>query len=337
MKTVLFIGNFLSAKRGTIGPMEGVMKRLSGVIKIKRASVYDSQLIKMADMFLKSLFCNYEVIHIDTYSSNALYFAYITSVIGHLRKKKVILNLHGGALFNLYHSDSGKRQVIKKLFSKATEIVSPSQYLVANFKKEGYEIRYIPNTIDFTNFPYSAQIVNNHSLLWVRAFDVMYHPELAIKTLYEVRKKYPDATLTMIGPDKGLMSDSKKLVNLLGLGNVVHFVGKVPNNELHKYYTTHQVFLNTTDTESFGVAVMEAAACGIPIVTTSVGELGYLWNNETYALLIDSFNENDFADAVCRLFDDIELYKNLKKNAKYKADEFVWPKVEKIWLKVLQE
>lgn len=336
MKKVLFIGNFLSKHRGTIGPMEGVMHRLKNDIIISRASVYDHKILKLTDMFVKSLFASYDIIHIDTYSSSALSFAYLCAVIGKFRNKKVILNLRGGGLHRLYQNSKSKGKLIEKLFSKANKIVTPSLYLKENFEKQGFNIGYLPNTVDMQKFPFSDTVVDNHKLLWVRAFNATYQPWLAVKTLYEVRKKYPDTTLTMIGPDKGLLVQTEQLISELGLTNSVHITGKVPNVQLAEYYHTHQVFLNTTNTESFGVAVMEAASCGIPVVTTSVGELPYLWMNEENAMLINSFDEKDFAEAIFSLFEDKMLYNKIKINARKKAESFDWGVVKDKWKTLLK-
>ncbi len=336
MRKVLFIGNFLSIQRGTLGPIEVIMQRLKDNYIIYNASIYDKKAIKFTDMLLKSLICNYDIIHIDTYSSSAINFAYLCAFIGKVKSKKVILNLHGGGLYRLFQNSNPKKKLIEKLFSYATVIVTPSLYLKEKFESHGFNIYYLPNTVDLLKFPYSANMVNNHKLLWVRAFNATYQPKLAVKILYEVRKKHPDATLTMIGPDKGLLSQTEQLISELRLTGYVHITGKVPNNKLTEYYHTHQVFLNTTDTESFGVAVMEAASCGIPVVTTSVGELPYLWQNGENAMLVDSFDEKDFADVVIQLFEDKMLYKKLKSNARQKAESFDWDDVKKLWKDLLK-
>lgn len=332
---VLFIGNFLSRQRGTIGPMEGVMSRLSNKVVVKKASVFDNKFFKLLDMLMKSLFCNYDIIHIDTYSTGALRFAYYCATIAKIRGKKIILNLHGGGLFRFFSMSVSNKQFIDRLFKKATTIVSPSLYLQDMFGKEGFEIKYLPNTVNNTHFPFNPNLVQNHKLLWVRAFNATYQPWLAVKTLYEVRKEFPDVTLTMVGPDKGLLAETKALISQLGLNDYVEITGKVPNTELWKYYTTHSVYLNTTNTESFGVAVMEAASCGIPIVTTSVGELPYLWKNMENAILVNSFDEKEFAENVKKLFDDKNLVQKIKTNARAKAESFNWDNVKSNWLQLL--
>ena len=93
-------------------------------------------------------------------------------------------------------------------------------------------MNYLPNPINFKNFPFKRENVNPYTLLWVRAFTEIYNPDLAVKTLYEVRKKYPGTTLTMIGPDKGLLQQTKKLIQELDLTSCVEITGPVKNEEL---------------------------------------------------------------------------------------------------------
>ena len=93
--------------------------------------------------------------------------------------------------------------------------------------------------------------------------------------------------------------------------------------------------LNTTDTESFGVAVLEAAFSGIPTVSTNVGELPYIWKNEEDIKLISSFDEKDFSKAVIHYFEDTPFYSKVKKNALRKAQNFIWKNVRDRWIEIL--
>jgi SAM-dependent methyltransferase len=85
-----------------------------------------------------------------------------------------------------------------------------------------------------------------------------------------LKKNFPQISLTMIGPDKGILNEILLMIKELGLESNIKIIGPISNQELFKYYQSHSVYLNTTSYESFGVALVEAAACGIPIVSTNV-------------------------------------------------------------------
>lgn len=270
--------------------------------------------------------------HIDTFSGHAFWIAEVATFIGKMRKKRIIMTLRGGRLPEFFQSNP---QRTKKVLHRATYLQTPSMYLKDFFANHGIQLDYLPNSIDLTAFPYSREKIKTHSILWVRAFTEIYNPELAIKTFYEVRKIFHDATLTLVGPDKGLLMKTKKLISYMGLDSFVIITGPVPNDQLYKYYHSHEVFLNTTSYESFGVAVLEAAACGIPIVSSKVGELPYLWEHEKDILFVEKMEPNKFAEQIAKLFTSKQLAVTLSKNARLKAENFAWEKIKDKWIKLL--
>ena len=171
--------------------------------------------------------------------------------------------------------------------------------------------------------------------MWVRAFTETYNPDVAIKTFAIVLKSYPNATLTMVGPDKGNLPQMRMLIKTLGLEERIFIIGKVNNSELPQYYRSHDVYLNTTSYESFGVALLEAAACGLPIVSTSVGEIPFMWENGKDILLAESIEPDLLAELIMTYFRDQLLYDIIQKNAYYKSQNYSWDYVKGLWDKYL--
>lgn len=328
---ILFIGNFLSKIQGTIGPTELMANRyIKDGRKIFRASSYKNKFIRLGDMVLKTLIYRYDVISIDVYSSTALMFACITSKIAKLRHKKIILVLHGGGLIDVYQQ---KKDEIVSLFKRASFIVTPSRFLKSYSDSLGFNVAYIPNTIDLGKFKRNDKN-SGHRLLWVRAFTDNYNPDVAVKTFYEVLQKYPDATFTMVGPDKGNLSEIKQLIRELNIEDKVTITGRVDNNLLPKYYNSHNIYLNTTSYESFGVALVEAAACGLPIVSTSVGEIPLMWHNGKDILLSDEIDPTSLANEVVKLLENKDFYNSIVENAYIKAQGYSWESVSLKWDKI---
>jgi glycosyltransferase involved in cell wall biosynthesis len=333
MDRILYIGNFLSQVHGTIGPAVALVERFreSGH-NVSKASSRINKVLRIAEMCRKSFFCGYDTIIIDVYSTSALTFANVCSNIAYRRKKKIILTLRGGGLVDTYKTQG---HVIDKIFKRASVITTPSVFLQRFFINLGFDVTYIPNTIDIEKFSYVQERPHNHSVLWVRAFTQIYNPNIAVRALAIVKEHYPDATLTMVGPDKGNKEETVILIGKLGLDDSIELTGKIPNEKLPDYYHRHDVYLNTTSYESFGVAVLEAAACGTPIVSTSVGEIPLMWKNNENILLAEKVDEKELAEKICQLFADVELYTSIQENGRRKAEEYAWPSVEAQWEEVL--
>lgn len=334
MHKILFIGSFLSKTRGTKGVGESLAELLEhDGIHIELVSRFENKVLRMLDVIISILFYKGLKVHIDVFSGNAFRIADLASRIAKFRNKEVILTLHGGKLAEFA---TAQMPMVKSLFHRASYIQTPSLFLQSYFQNEGFHINYLPNPLKLENFPFSREEVKKYSLLWVRGFSAIYNPEVPIKILNTLKVKFPDSRLTMIGPDRGLLNDCRKLVADLGLSNSVQFVGSIPNNELYKYYQSHEVYLNTTSYESFGVAVIEAASCGIPIVSNKVGEIPFLWKDKVNMLMVENNNIDQYVESIENIFENTELSKKLSLNARIKTESFSWDIMKTYWINLLK-
>ena len=332
MRTVAFIGSHLSAIRGTKGPSEKIATLLGDRIKGVLISTAAGKLRRLAAIVFSLLFRRFDVVHVDVFSTQAFMYADIAGRIARWKKAPVLMTLHGGKLTEKFEQEPER---VRKVLDRADLLQTPSYFLAEFFTRQGFDVQRMPNFIEIGRFPYGREQVMPFSLLWVRAFSPEYRPELAITVLYEVRKQFPQARLSMIGPDKGIQEQIKTLVAELELEDAVDFLGRIPNEALHTYYQSHAVYLNTTAYESFGVAVLEAAACGIPIISTKVGEIPYMWEEDNEILMCDA-DAAQMAEKVESLFRDDTLATRLSENARAKAITYDWQAVRDRWIERIE-
>lgn len=332
---MLFIGTFLSKTRGTKGIAETLAESLSKKnIYVKLVSSKENKFLRMFDIFAEILFTKEPKVHIDVFSGQSFRISELASLISKYRNKKIYLTLHGGKLPEFYTSNIHR---FNKLFCNATMVLTPSLYLQKFFKNKGYEIKYLPNSIDINKFQYSWKTPVIPKILWVRGFAEIYNPELAVRSFEIVYNKYPNAKMTMVGPDLGLLPSIKNLVNNINLSNSISFEGSINNEDLYKYYSSHSVFINTTSYESFGMAVLEAASCGIPIVSSPIGEIPLLWESEHEMLITKDMSAEAFGDGILRIINDKVLAQNLSKNARVKSEQFSIEKILPQWITLIED
>lgn len=330
---ILFIGNFLSYSSGSQSISELIADRMQaeGNITVLKASHAQNRFLRLGDILFSSLFKRYSLLHIDVFSGNSFFFARMAAFIGKLRQKRVVLTLHGGALHEYY---SGRENIFKSLFENAI-VRSPSSYLKNFFEAQKLKVTYCPNPVQLTNFPYQRNEVKPMSLLWVRAFNEIYNPQVAVLVLQKIAQDFPEANLTMVGPDKGLLKETEALIKRLNLTDRVTIIGPVANNALYAWYQSHAVYLNTTSYESFGVAVVEAASCGVPVVSFRVGEIPHLWTDEENILLCDTGDVDAMVAQVKRILQDASLREHLSVHARQRAEDFSWEKIKNQWFELV--
>lgn len=333
-KKILFVGSFLSHTKGTQSVAEKVSGFLGKYYDVTLVSHYSNQVLRLLDIVFAVCFKSYDVVHIDVFSGKAFVISDVASRIAKLKNKKIVMTLHGGRLHEFY---VGNEKRFSDLFSRADTITSPSKFLIDFFANQGVSIVYLPNFIDIDKFAYRGVQNRELSLLWVRAFTDVYHPELAIETLKKLKSRFPDLRLVMVGPDKGTLKRVQELAGRYQLQESIDFVGKVANDALSTYYQTSSVYLNTTRYESFGIAVVEAAACGIPIVSTEVGEIPYLWKDGEEILILEERTPECMASQVEKILTSHSLAEKLSDNARMKAMSLDWKQIEKQWTSLFTE
>ena len=97
----------------------------------------------------------------------------------------------------------------------------------------------------------------------------------------------------------------------------------------------HDVFLNTTNIDNAPVSVIEAMACGLPVVSTNVGGIPYLLEHGKTALLVGPGDSDGMTGAVKRLLPEQGLYSELSANGRQLAESFDWEVVLPQWQRLL--
>ena len=328
-KKILFIGNYLSKTRGSKGVIETIIKHIDHTkFNYKLCSKHENKFFRFLDFIWFLFFTSYDKIYVDIYSGQAFLFTRLAVFASKVRKKEIIGTLHGGALKEYDQKNKG---IVIKTIQKIDRLQSPSKFLIHYFNQKKMNVNYLPNPISLTNFKYSRINVTSKTILWVRAFDEIYNPSLAIRIVYELKKDMPDIKLTMIGPDRGILKECIQLIDSLDLKNNIEILGKIPHEKLSFYYQTHDIYLNTTSYESFGNALIEAASCGIPIVSTSVGEIPFSWEHEQNIILVQSFNEKAFSSVIVDLLQNNPLKTSLSLLARKKAEQYDISKIIPLW------
>ena len=269
-----------------------------------------------------------DVVILMVFSGPAFGLADVASLVAKRLHKPLALWLHGG---NLPNSAQRYPQWVRRVLRRGDALVSPSGYLAHFFRGWGFSVDVIPNVLAIEQYPYRQRREVQPHLLWMRAFHEVYHPEMAVEVLYEIQRTHPGATLTMAGRDKGLLESVKRLVEHKGLNDSVRFAGLLDMAGKQREFAAHDIFINTNRVDNMPVSVLEAAAFGLPIVSTSVGGIPYLLRHEETGLLVEDEDPVDMTEAVRRLIREPDLAAYLSANGRRLTEVCAWPQVKAQW------
>lgn len=335
MKNLLYIGNQLSQSDKTVTTIDTLSKLLSDEgFSIVTTSGKKNKFLRLLDMLYQILkhrnWANY--ILIDTYSTQNFYYAYLCSQLCRFFKLKYIPILHGG---NLQNRLKNSQIMSKAIFNNAFKNIAPSEFLKFQFQEYGYRnLEVIPNSIELENYPFKERDFSKPKLLWVRSFSKIYNPLLAINVLKILKDDNIQASLCMVGPDKdGALNEAKIYASDCDVD--VRFTGKLSKEGWIKISEDFNIFINTTDFDNMPVSVIEAMAIGLPIISTNVGGLPFLIENEKDGLLIDPNDALLFVEKIKQIIENPEMGNNLAANARIKIEQFDWEIIKNQWIKLL--
>jgi len=115
----------------------------------------------------------------------------------------------------------------------------------------------------------------------------------------------------------------------------VQFAGFIPENKLNEFYNSLDVFVFPSFYEGFGLPVLEAMACGVPIITSNVSSMPELVGAS--GRFINTKNSNEVVNEIIQIFKDESLKEDLHKKGLNRAKEFTWEKCAKEHLKIYAE
>ncbi len=128
-------------------------------------------------------------------------------------------------------------------------------------------------------------------------------------------------SLNLVGQHP-LYPDPRPLVRQLGLENQVIITGRISEEEKGALYSAASAFVFPSLYEGFGIPVLEAMACGTPVITSNSSALPEVAGDA--ALTVDPSSVEAIADAMIRLINDAELREEMKRRGSRRVREFRW-------------
>jgi L-malate glycosyltransferase len=263
------------------------------------------------------------------------------------KKIPVITTLHGTDI-TLVGRDKTYAPVVAFSINQSDGITAVSQ----NLRDETYkiftiekEIEVIYNFVDVARFsrkPIDAfkKVIapkGERILMHASNFRKIKRVQDVVKIFHEVHKELPSKLLFVgDGPERQM---AEELSRSLGVCDDVRFVGK--QEQMEDILAIADLFLLTSDYESFGLAALEAMASGVPVVSTNAGGLKEIMIQGQTGYMAEIGDVNSMANYALSILSNDETLKNFKANAANHAKKYdisnIIPVYEKLYERFLTQ
>ena len=210
------------------------------------------------------------------------------------------------------------------------------------------KIEIIPNGIDLSEYENppgrgefrKKYLLNEKIILYLGRVHKIKGLDLFARAFAELSKEIDNVKLVIAGPDDGYLTSLKKLVADLEISDKVLFTGPLYGEEKLRAYVDADVYVLPSVYETFPVAVLEACACGVPVIVTDrCGIADFIDGNVGYVV---EYDKNQLRDAITKVLSDEGLRRRFRGVGKRLVREkFSWDKVvldiENIYLSLLGE
>jgi len=158
-----------------------------------------------------------------------------------------------------------------------------------------------------------------------------------IQAYHQVRRKFPLLTPKLVhaGMKGWMYQDVLTQVHTLDLEDDVIFLGRVESELLPVLYNGARLFVYPSIYEGFGLPVLEAMACGAPVITSNTSSLPEVAGDA--AILVDPYDVTQIAAAMEQMLTDKNQRDTLRQRGLARSAQFTWKATARKTLKVYED
>ncbi|MDP8230602.1 MAG: glycosyltransferase [Candidatus Gorgyraea atricola] len=266
-----------------------------------------------------------KIVHVCSSSKGSFYRKAMILILSRLFKKATIFHIHGGG-FHLFH-DRGtilRKFFIRKVLDITDSIIVLSESCLLDIKgiTKNRNIKVIPNPIDTSDFisirgsrdNSSLNVFTAGRLYWLKGtYDIL-------DIIPRILKEIPGVKFHLAGD--GDVEKVREIVRNKGIEKNVFLPGWLDKHGLIKNLKDAGIFLLPSYTEGLPVAMLEAMASGLPVVSTRVGGIPELVEDGVNGFLVEPGEKQKLGNRIIKLLKDADLRNRMGKNNIDKIDRF---------------
>jgi glycosyltransferase involved in cell wall biosynthesis len=245
-------------------------------------------------------------------------------------KRHTYIHLHGALFMSFYDANKVNAIFIRTILNKASAVIVLSEtwrkWVLSHSHAKNVFVLF--NTVDTSAYkdliPWERE-VSVQKILFMGIIGERKGTYDIIKLIPHIVKVYPNVRFVFAG--NGEINKAQMLCKRMGILDKVEFPGWVGGNVKKKYYAEATVYLLPSYNEGFPLSVLEAMAAGLPVITTRVGGISDIVEDNVNGYLINPGDIEAMKNRLFLLLSHQDIRERFGKANKLKAKEFFDVKV----------
>jgi L-malate glycosyltransferase len=216
-----------------------------------------------------------------------------------------IISVWGNDVFNFPRKGAFYRKILENNLSRADYILSTSRFMAdETCKYTSKPVEVLPFGIDIDFFSPAKSSNREIVIGTVKSMEHKYGMMELMKAFHMVSIRHSDIPMKLLLVGRGsLIGELKALADELNISDITEITGFINYSRVPEYHNKLDisVFPSTEDSETFGVSVLEASACGKPVIVSNIGGLPEVIENNKTGILINPKSIPELAEAIEKL------------------------------------
>lgn len=245
------------------------------------------------------------------------HYASSYGLLGSLTKfHPYILSIWGGDVYSFPQKSFLHKQIFNFNLKSADKILSTSEVMAKEISKyTNKQIFVTPFGIDIKTFKPESKIKLiegefDFLIGTIKGLEEIYGIEYLIDAYCIVKEKLKNKKIKLVIVGTGSLENKiKSLIAERSLSGEIMLTGKINYSEIQNYHNLLDIYiaLSIYDDESFGVAILEASACGKPVVVSNVGGLPEIVENGVTGFVVPARDAESAAQKILELINNKDL------------------------------
>ncbi len=282
-----------------------------------------------------------DVLHVQCFGPNGAY----ASALSRLTGRPLVVTLQGETLMDdadIFEVSRSLRASLRHAMKSAAAVTACSSFTLEDaerrFGLRPGRGRVIPNGVDLVGeagpgavrpavLPDSPYILALGRVVPKKGFDLLVQAYAGM----DAARRTADLVIAGTGP---ALADLRHRAGDLGVGDRVHFVGRLDREEVAGAMAGAELFVLPSRLEPFGIVILEAWRAGTAVVATGRGGPPELVRDGRDGLLVDPFDAPRFSTLLERILGDDRLRRSVAEAGRARVASFAWPAVADLYREV---